>query len=179
MSATITRSDLVETMKGRRGSFFVTIVAETDPRLLKTNNPFTGVRKISRVNGLLNWIYENAVNNQRVRENQPLDTAGDVEHFHSMPRKWGSRLRREDGTVTPLVEHKDKHYLELKVQKSLGHEYRDGNDAVIDPAAVAPFIPKRKEGERQEVDNPVILRDYAIENITQITLDGVVYEVTD
>lgn len=179
MSATITRSDLVEKMKGRRGSFFVTIVAETDPRLLKTNNPFTGVRKISRVNGVLNWVYENAVNNQRVRENQPVDAAGEVEHFTAMPRKWGSRIRRDDGTVTPLVEHKDKHYLELKVQKSLGHEYRDANDAVIDPSAVAPFIPKRKEGERQEVDNPVILRDYAIENITQITLDGVVYEVTD
>jgi hypothetical protein len=178
-ATTLSRSDLVEKMKGRRGSFFVTIVADTDPRLLKTGNPFAGVRKISRVNGLLNWIYENAVNNQRVRENQPLDSTGEVEHFDAKPRKWGERIRRDDGTVTPLVEHKDRHYLELKVQKSLGHEYRDSTGAVLDPAQVAKFIPNRKEGERQEVDSPVILRDYAIENIVQITIDGIVYEVTD
>jgi hypothetical protein len=67
----------------------------------------------------------------------------------------------------------------LKVQKSLGHEYRDSTGAVLDPAQVAKFIPNRKEGERQEVDSPVILRDYAIENIVQITIDGIVYEVTD
>lgn len=179
MSATMTRSDLVETMQGRKGAFFVTIVAETDPRLLKTGNPYAGATKVSRVNGLLNWIYENAVNNQRSRENQPLDNNGEVEHFTALPRKWGSRVKRNDGTVTPLVEHKGKQYLELKVQQSLGYEYRDANGNVIDPANVEPFLPKRKEGARQEVDNPVILRDYSIENIQQITLDGIVYEITE
>ena len=117
--ATMTRSDLVEKMKGRKGAFFVTIVAETDPRLLKTDNPYVGTTKISRVNGLLNWIYENAVNNQRFRENQPLDNNGEVEQFTALPRKWGVRVKREDGTVTPLVEHKEKQYLELKVQQAL------------------------------------------------------------
>jgi hypothetical protein len=176
--ATMTRSDLVEKMKGRKGAFFVTIVAETDPRLLKTDNPYVGTTKISRVNGLLNWIYENAVNNQRFRENQPLDNNGEVEQFTALPRKWGVRVKREDGTVTPLVEHKEKQYLELKVQQSLGYEYRL-NGQTIEPEKVEPFLPKRKEGARQEVDNPVILRDYSLENIHQITLDGVVYEITD
>jgi hypothetical protein len=175
---TMTRGDLVNAMQTRKGAFFATIVAETDPRLLKTGNPYVGTTKISRVNGLLNWIYENAVNNQRVRENQPLDNAGEVEHFTALPRKWGVRVKRTDGTVTPLVEHNGKHYLEVKVQKSLGYEYRH-NGATIDPAKVEPFLPKRKEGARQEVDNPVILRDYALENIQQITIDGIVYELTD
>lgn len=175
---TMTRDQLVETMQGRKGAFFATIVAETEPAMRKTNNPYVGATKISRVNGLLNWIYENAVNRQRIREDQPLDANGEVEHFTAKPRKWGQRVKRNDGTVTPLVEHKGKHYLELKVERSLGYEYRH-NGQTLDPAVVAPFLPNREEGARQEVDNPVILRDYSIENITQITIDGIVYEITN
>jgi hypothetical protein len=173
---TMTKADLVDTLKTRKGAFFATIVAETDPHMKKTDNPFLGAMKISRVNGLFNWIYENAVNRQRCRENQPLDDAGEVEHFTALPRKWGVRIKREDGTVTPLVEHKGAYYLEMKVELSLGYEYRkDG--ATLDPKAVEAFLPKKKEGERQEVANPVILRDYSIESIRQITLGGVVYEI--
>lgn len=174
--ATMTKADLVSTLLTRKGAFFATIVAETDPRMRKTGNPYVGAMKLSRVNGLFNWIYGNAVNRQRVRENQPVDAAGEVEYFEPAPRKWGTRLRRADGTVTPLVEHKGQHYIEVKVERSLGYEYRkDGT--VIDPKAVEAFLPERKEGARQEVDNPVILRDYAIESIRQITLDGIVYEI--
>jgi hypothetical protein len=174
--ATMTKADLVSALMSRKGAFFGTIVAETDPRMKKTDNPFVGAMKISRVNGLFNWIYENAVNRQRVRENQPLDDAGEVEHFDAHPRKWGVRLRREDGTVTPLVEHKGSYYLEMKVERSLGYEYRkDG--VTLDPKAVEAYLPQRKEGARQEVDNPVILRDYSIDSIRQITLDGIVYEI--
>lgn len=60
-------------------------------------------------------------------------------------------------------------------QRSLGHEYRLGE--TLDPQAVAEFLPQRKEGARQKVDNPVVLRDYSIENICQITIDGIVYEI--
>lgn len=176
MSATMTRDDLVSALRDRRGAFFVTLTAETDPRMRKTGNPYVGAVKRSVVNGLLNWIYGNAVNNQRVRENQPLDAAGEVEHFTPEPRKWGTRIIRADGTVTPLVEHKGRFYLELKVERSLGYEYRLGG-TVIDPAVVEPFLPERTEGARQEVDRPVILRDYSIESIQQIVLDGVVYEI--
>ena len=172
----MTKADLVDVLMTRKGAFFSTIVAETDPRMKKTGNPFVGAMKISRVNGLFNWIYENAVNRQRIKENQPLDAAGEVEHFDAAPRKWGTRVKREDGTVTPLVEHKGQYYIEMKVEKSLGYEYRkDG--ATLDSKAVEAFLPERKEGARQEVENPVILRDYSIESIRQITLDGIVYEI--
>lgn len=174
--ATMTKADLVSNLMSRKGAFFSTIVAETDPRMKKTGNPYVGAMKISQINGLFNWIYQNSVNRQRIKENQPLDAAGEVEHFEPAPRKWGTRIKRTDGTVTPLVEHKGQYYLEMKVERSLGYEYRkDG--AVIDPKVVEAFLPERKEGARQEVDNPVILRDYSIDSIRQITLDGIVYEI--
>jgi hypothetical protein len=176
MSATMTRDQLVDTLRDRRGAFFVTVTAETDPRMRKTGNPYVGAVKRSVVNGLLNWIYENAVNRQRIRENQPFDGAGEVEHFTPHPRKWGTRLKRADGTITPLVEHKGQFYLELKVERSLGHEYRLAGK-VLDRSLVEPFLPDREEGARQEVENPVILRDYSVENVQQITMDGIVYEI--
>lgn len=173
---TITKNQLVDRLMNLRGAKFTTIVAETDPRMRKTGNPFVGATKVSRVNGVVNWIYQNSVNNQRVREGQPLNQQGEVEHFSPEPRKWGQRLKHETGHVAPLVEHKGKHYLELKVERSLGHEYRL-NGETLDSQDVAEFLPKRKEGARQKVDNPVVLRDYSIENIRQITIDGVIYEV--
>ena len=48
---TITKNQLVDRLMNLRGAKFTTIVAETDPRMLKTGNPFVGATKISRVNG--------------------------------------------------------------------------------------------------------------------------------
>lgn len=168
--------ELVELLMNLKGSKPVTIVTETKPQMRKTGNPFNEAVKVSRVNGIINWVYQNSVNAQRLRENQPIDNTGEVEHFTPKPRKWGVRLTKENGQVAPLVEHKGRHYLELKVERSLGHEYQMG-DRTIDPKEIAPFLPVRKEGERQMVDSPVILRDYAIESIRQITMNGETYVV--
>jgi hypothetical protein len=169
--STLSKSELVENLLQVRGAKFTTIVSETDPRLKKTDNPYYGTKKIARVNGCINWIYQNAVNNQRMREGQPSDSDGTVEFFTPEPRRWGSRIHG-----TPLVEHKGHYYLELKVQRSLGYEYRLGAE-VIDPSEIEPFIPKKTEGARQKLAKPVILRDYSIISIRQITMDGIVYEI--
>ena len=174
--ATIKQSDLVSTLMARRGCFFATIVAETDPRMVKTGNPYRGAMKWAKVNGLGNWVYENSVNNQRMREHQPLDSAGEVEAFVSHPRKWGTRIRRADGTVTPLVFHKGLHYFEMKVQRCLGYEYRLAG-STLDTKAVEAFLREQKESSRQGLDEPVILKDYTITNIRAITMDDTAYDV--
>jgi hypothetical protein len=160
----ITVAELEAILASRKGATIATIVAETEPTMKKTNNPFVGATKISRVNGMINWHYENAVNKQREKE-------GHEEVFFSAPRQWGERIKREDGTLTPLVRHKGKAYLELKVQNSLGYEYRH-NGAVVPAEMINPFLPQKKEGARQEVEKIIVLRDYALENIRQIVLDG-------
>ena len=78
-----------------------------------------------------------------------LDQQGEIEHFSPEPRKWGQRLKHETGHVAPLVEHKGKHYLELKVERSLGHEYRL-NGETLDSQDVSEFLPKRKERSKAE-----------------------------
>lgn len=172
MATAITREELRSLLLGHRGAAPVTIVAETVPAMRKTGNPLVGrVTKVSRVNGMIGFIYANSVNNQRRREQEE-----DAVLFQAFPRKWGERL-----TGTPVVRHVGKtgvpeFYLELKVERSLGHEYRvDG--LPVDAETVECWLPKRTEGARQEVERPVILRDYALRSIRKITLRGVEYDV--
>lgn len=170
----INRTELTAILNSLGGATICTIDAKTTPDLLKRGNPYAGrVCKISRVNGLLNWIYGAAVNRQREKEGQPLDEYGRVEHFQVAPRQWGQRLEK-----TPFVMYRDKLYVEVKVQKSLGHQYRDieTNDIIPD-SLLEPFLPKRSEGKRQELENPIVLRDYSLESITGIQIRGRFYEV--
>ena len=158
--------ELKAALMQRKGTSFVTIVAEPDPKLRKRGNPYSGrVVKRSRVNGAIGWIYDSGVNRQRIREGLEPD-------FESFPRKWGQRIKG-----TPFVEHKGRTYLELKVERALSTEYLlDGE--VIDKSVIEEWLPKRKaEGERQQVENPVILRDYDLANIKAITFDGITIAV--
>lgn len=158
----------LEKLKGCRA---VSIIAETTPDLI-SGNPFgKQLRKLAHVNGMIGWNYGNSVNNQRTRENQPLDAKGNVEFFTPLPRKWGKRLKHADGTLTPLVEHKGQKYLEVKVQASLQHVYML-HGKPVDAAKVKPWLRKHNESKRQKVKKPVILRDYAISNIKVIAVDG-------
>jgi hypothetical protein len=147
-----------------RGCEAVTFIAETDPKLRKTGNPLGEVRKIAKVNGMINWVYSNAVNRQRERE-------GVAGVFASFPRKWGERLEG-----TPLIAKDEFYYLELKVQRSIEYAYVDADGRELDPELVAPFLPKRSRG-RQGVEREVILRDYKLNNIKQIRIRGETYRI--
>jgi|MDTC01.1.fsa_nt_gb hypothetical protein len=163
-----TLGELKSALTSRKGASFVTLLAETVPAMRKTNNPFLDrVTKRSRVNGAIGWIYPNGVNRQRIREGGEPD-------FEAFPRKWGERIKG-----TPFVEHKGKTYLELKVENVLGTEwFLDGEPiSPEDREAVNAFIPTKVEGARQQVENPVILRDYNLANIREITFDGMTIKV--
>ena len=137
---------------------FVTIVAETQPRMRKTDNPYAGhVIKRSRVNGAICWIYKNAV--QKQLDKQEIDV-----EFQPQERKWGERLQG-----TPFVEHKGKLYLEMKVERSLDSVYidvRTGEE--VDKEKLQPFL-------QDPPDSVVVLRDYALENIKQIAMKGALH----
>ena len=160
----ITRKQLCDMFAKRRGATFITILARTEPNMRKTANPFYGkVYKISRVNGIAWFIYSNSVNNQREREGRRTD-------FEAEPRKWGIRLEG-----TSLVEHKGNTYLELKVERSLGHTYvwNDGtpltDEEVID---LKTYLFESYRPKTQETDKEIILRDYNINNIITVAIDG-------
>ena len=164
----VTTNQLRRILSRRRSAQMVTFVAETVPRMRMTDNPFRRNRdtKIARVNGVINWIYANSVNRQREREDKRPD-------FVPLERTWGERLRG-----LPFVAHvKDgvrRLYLEVKVQKSIYHEYRiDGVPATPEQEEIIEgFLYPHQESARQRLDNPVILRDYTLPNIKQIATGG-------
>ena len=157
---TITRLELVSRMMESKGAKPVTIVAETTPKLVggaATLARFPGLRKVSRVNGFIGWNYTNSVNNQRARE-------GNDETFVAHPRKWGERLQG-----TPLVSHKGEYYLELKVERSLGHRYFT-DTREVSHEEIAPYLSEKRESARQETEKAIILRDYKVSNIVGMTI---------
>jgi hypothetical protein len=175
----VTVNELSDILMRQIGATFVTIVAKTTPDYVGGKKcPVADVHKIAVVNGVINWSYANAVNNQRLREETPTDANGAVEFFTPEARKWGVRLHDEvNRRLLPLVEHKGKRYLELKVQRSIGHRFYDSTGKQVANETVYPHIRKKTEGRRQEVENPVILRDYALENIKAIRVNRELYVV--
>ena len=192
MQNVLTVKQLTDKLDAIRGAEFVTITARTEPKMVKKHretgepNPYIGTRKISKVNGMVNWCYGQSVNNQRIRE-------GNSEHFFPEPRKWGQRRcidaegqpvydRTASVRLSPFVDHKQAIYLELKVQNALEHRYEAPDGTVLTDEQVAPYLPARSRSSRQEVDNEIILRDYTLlkngkSNILAITMDGETYHV--
>jgi hypothetical protein len=158
----MTVNELRDTLLAWVGAAIVTIHTDTEPAMNKTGNPYYGARKRSAVNGIINWIYESAVNRQRVREGLQPD-------FKAYPRKWGQRIKG-----TPLVEHNGNFYLEMKVQQSNCTYYVGGT--VIPSTEITPYL-RPLSKSRQGVQKEIILRDYALDNIKGITYAGKLTEV--
>jgi hypothetical protein len=154
--ATITIAEFETKLREVKGARMVTFVAKTVPKMVKTDNPFWGhVHKLSEVNGCINWIYQNSVNRQRLREDKEPD-------FIPAPRAWGQREWR-----TPFVTHNGKKYLEVKVEKSIQHTYTLHGQLVSKEVEelIKLYLTPHSKAHRQQLDKDVILRDYTLDNI--------------
>ena len=107
----------------------------------------------------IGFHYSNSLDNQAKREGKNID-------FQVQPRRWGKRLDN-----CALVEHKGKHYLECKVEKTFEVNYFLENGAPIEKSAIEEFLPKKRESSTQdELDKKVILRDIKLENILSMRI---------
>lgn len=152
---------------------FVTFRSRTTPRMRKTDNPYWNadsrewnIRKISIVNGIINFIYANSVENQRERERL------DLEEFEPQLRRWGNRILN-----TPLVRHKGRYYLEVKVENVFETTYVDSNGVEIDREEIDEFLYSSSQPSTQKTEKEIILRDYKIENLEQIKMYGDVFNL--
>jgi hypothetical protein len=157
---TLTKQEALNTLMNVKGTTFMSIETTTIPKL-KAKNPFKDLKKVSLISGAIGFNYENSVNNQRERE-------GLENNFESKPRAWGHRIDN-----TPVVEHKGKHYLEVKVQSSKS-EYFDG-DLRIDVDKIKPWM--YSNSSRQELNKEVIVRDYSLDSIFRMNLNKKEYRI--
>lgn len=195
----LARAALRDMLFNQVGATFVTFIARTEPKLKGgKKNRLHGLQKVANVNGTINWIYENAVNNQRGREAEEGEL---IEAFEALPRTWGQRLhdalpKRTGGhRVLPWVAHekgnKEKYanrfrctleelqampvedlYLEFKPGTSIEYKYMLNGVEVPAEEAHAEIYVAPNEGQRQEVEEVVRVRDYKLTNIEQITMNN-------
>jgi hypothetical protein len=175
---------LKEFFASLKGNQFVSVVTDTEAELKKngidgSKNPYEEVRKISHTLCQAGFHYANSIRNQHEREG--TSPAKEVQ-----PRRWGRRLLEGEefnGQVmehdTPLVEHKGKLYVELKVERVIEtaryYTVIDGRQVFLSNDWVAKFLPPVSHSSVQDnIQKKVILRDYALDSI--VTLNGVAIE---
>lgn len=170
MPTVITTSEAVRIIQRNvQGTMAVSIDTDTevDKSMNKTGNPFygMGIRKLSTLNGLIGFDYQNSVNNQADREG--------LEHREAKPRKWG--ILTDDRL---FVIHKGKWYLQMKVQSATNvrYQYPDGNP--IDVEVLEGFLKEKTKSSTQEgIEKEVIVRDITMSNITAMRFKGAEYAI--
>lgn len=166
----ITQNQLVGLLTNLRGNTFVSIIAQTDPRMRKTGNPFLGAVKVTETGGQMNGAdYENAVNKR-------LDGGG----FKAADRRWGSYVANTGGKV---VENKGKLYLSLRFRRNSTVKtqfFFEGEEIAretLSPWLPTPPVSRRQSEAGLNEEDHVICRDYGFDSILQITVGGETYRM--
>jgi hypothetical protein len=97
----------------------------------------------------------------------------DPASFTLSPRAWGTRI-----PDMPIVEHfKDgvtKYYLEVIYLKAGAVEYRLDGAPIAESEIIG--LPVATAGQQGGLDNKVIIRTFAADSITEVRVDGKVYQ---
>lgn len=159
---TISRDALLTLLLESKGSKFVSLKTRTPVRMRKTNNPFHGrVEKISTIRGLIGFKYQNSVNSKRKAE-------GNDTEFVAGPRPWGRRIEG-----APVVEHKGKHYVEVKV----GSDLEDPVYLVDCEPATTEQLSQMQEFLGNRKDSEIKIRAFSLNSIIWFNYDGHAYSV--
>lgn len=159
-----------EAILGEYGSELIpTTEPSRNPR--KVVNPFYGtLRQLTRVHGFTGngfGGFQRAVRREQTKESQSPT-------FVSGEREWGEQ-------VTPAIVRRGTHaYLATQVLSKRTPVYfapQNGLMQVVASHIVAPFIPPDRSGFKQQLERPVVRRDYALESIRSLTLKGETYKI--
>ena len=166
---TINQQQLAEILFGVTHAMPIGFTALIDARARKTGNPFVEVVKLSRVSAFTGFDFESAVQRRQVKEGQEAT-------FQASERQWGQRI------APALVENKGKLYLVAKIERTakpvyLARKTADSLLLTVAKSLVAPFLPVSAPAVNQGVDREVIYRNYALESIAAISLNGSRYRV--
>jgi len=171
---TVTREELRVILGKIKDPQRVTLISKTVPRMRKKNNPNYGkIFKVSKISGVIGCNYQKEVNQQRNREQKLKYHNGKVDvnkvpYFVPKSRRWGTKVGK-----TPWIRHKNKHYLEVKVEHAESHTFCDDQNNVVEGeklSQIKTFFNSSHTVDSQNVSRKIIIRDYHENNIYAITL---------
>jgi len=171
----ITKKQLVNILTEIDGAktTFISIVAEVDARLKKRNNMYAKdkVTKVNKYSGIINYNYQNSVNNQRKREG--------VDDEFVASSTYASKINDDYNGCLAQHESTGQMYLVFKEQSSQSPIYKvNGNE--VDLATeiyLKQFRPESSKPASQGVDKSVEHRNVKIENIKSIILNSTEYVI--
>lgn len=156
-----------------QGAQAVTVDLDSDMdgkgKMRLTGNPFKGQGIVKRMtlNGMIGYIYANAVNRIAAKEGK--------EEREAKPHAWGDmdekhlfRIHRKTGEP----------YLSMMVRKTDVHGYFRPDGTQVENAKIEPFIPEKSVSSTQaDLETEVIARDFALRNIKAIRCMGMNIEI--
>lgn len=162
---------LVRALMQVKGATPATFVAVTDVKMNKTNNPYYNrVNKKQKSNVFINFDYAAAVNRKLLKEGKDAD-------FVAKQRKWGEKL-----PGTPIVFYKNEYYLEARFLNNEPKVEYIVDGVVTDKAVLETYLPVKDNTtskEHQGLDEEIIIRDFKVRNVHEITVNGTHYVRTD
>ena len=161
-------ANAVEILENKRGATFIGFVAETEPKMRKTGNPYAGrVKKVAHVSGQINFHYDKAVLAQLAKEGK------DASCFFA-GESWHEPVIRDDGTLTPFCRHKTNGKMYLRFRSLAVSEVRYVTDSGEEVAkeALEPFLTPASEYKNQGTDKPIRFLTYGLDTIKELTVDG-------
>lgn len=177
MQNLISYSKLVALLEGNAGAMPVGIVATTDAKARKTNNPHGVITKTVRAVGFVGANYEASVQTQTLRAGvKNPDFVAD-----SLP--WGEWL-----VPSKVIAHKGKLYLRTQTTAGMRRNqsarvlaYRDEKGRFIARDEAAKFLPPVRESAKQAdaglegAKSQVWVRTYSFDSLEKIRIAGRTY----
>lgn len=147
----ITAGEFVEMLRNHKGATPIGMITVTQVKDVVGKV----YHKFSTPCGFMGFDYQNSVNNAQEKQGEERD-------FVAQPRKWGKHVN------ACLIEHNGKFYLQLKAQKSRIKPFYMSNGQIF---------ARIEQKKRSNPDHGVIVRDYSIDTIKQITYKGETYRI--
>jgi len=171
----ISHKQLYDLIANTKGSAIVGIVALTDAKARKTNNPFGTIFKQIRTVAFVGADYENSVNREIGRQ----DANGT---FQAEALPWG-----QWEIQNKIISHKGELY--LRTQSTPGQRrnqaakvlsYRDQLGKFVSYEQIKQFLPEARESSKQQdagLNKTVWVRTYKFSSIQRIRINGETYKM--
>lgn len=143
---------------------FATIIANVEQKMVKTNNPLRDakVTKLVDYKFLLNAVYSNAVNNQRMREGKEAD-------FQAQ-KNWHEKVYdSKNGAIVRNIKSPENTYLSgiVKSAETINY-FVDGKKATEAEIEIIKQFKQKSSAKNQGLENEITFRTIKIEGIKEV-----------
>ncbi len=168
---TIPRGNMITLLSEVERPTFVHLVTDTKVRMNKTNNPYYDeIRKVLSSNFYIGLEYEKRVNVNREKEGKETD-------FLSSPLCGKVHISK---CVLTDTKTRTKFYLMCEwFKRSYPKIDYIHNGNSIDKQIFESYLVKRKESEKQQLENKVNIVTYGMDSIKEIRMNRTRYILTD